>query len=307
MTAGGMVAANLAGSRGIVCGGVGASVAGARVVSGDGEIITAGGAVGSGRTGLDLTRLVAGSMGTLGVIAEVTLRLAARPLRRATLVVHGLAGEIAVEAMGDVLAGCPGITGAIHLDGAMAAGLRESALAGNGPGGTGDALTLLRLEAACDAGLGLGVKRLTGLLETYGEVGELDDVSSDGVWDEIRRMGFIAPGEAAVWRIMVRPSRAAELVGGIRRYMMADAAYDWGGGVVWLVTPPAADAGASDVRRVTAAMGAVATLVRAGDAVRQSVDCFEPPEEGVAGLARRLKAAFDPAGILNPGRLYRGM
>ncbi|KAB2866621.1 MAG: 2-hydroxy-acid oxidase, partial [Bauldia sp.] len=48
-------------------------------------------------------------------------------------------------------------------------------------------------------------------------------------------------------------------------------------------------------------------LVRAPDAVRLSVDVFEPPAPPVMDLTRRLKATFDPAGILNPGRMYAGV
>jgi glycolate oxidase FAD binding subunit len=118
-------------------------------------------------------------------------------------------------------------------------------------------------------------------------------------------MSFLAREDAPVWRIAVRASRAAEVVAGIRRYMAADAVYDWGGGLIWLAVPQSADAGTSEIRRVIAAIGGAATLVRARDEVRQSVDVFEPPDPAQEVLMQRVKAVFDPGGILNPGRLRR--
>jgi glycolate oxidase FAD binding subunit len=55
---------------------------------------------------------------------------------------------------------------------------------------------------------------------------------------------------------------------------------------------------------VIATHGGHATLIRAGADVRAAVDVFQPLEAGVEAISRRLKAAFDPAGILNPGRMY---
>ncbi len=300
MTVGGMIAVNVAGSRRIVAGSAADSIAGIKLVSGGGEIIRAGAGTGGGRTGFDISRLAAGSMGTLGVIAEVSLRVTPVPERTATLVLLGLEGEIAVEAMGDALADCPGITGALHLDQAMAARLANPDLAGQG-----EAVTLIRVEAGSPPGLAQALERLYGGLAAYGEIFELDDDATAALWRGLQELSWIAPGDQPVWRIAVRPSRAGDVVQGIRRYMAVEAAYDWGGGVVWLVVPVTADAGASEIRRVTASIGGAATLVRAGDEVRAAVDCFEPPDRGAETISRHLKAAFDPAGILNPGRLHR--
>jgi glycolate oxidase FAD binding subunit len=80
--------------------------------------------------------------------------------------------------------------------------------------------------------------------------------------------------------------------------------YDWAGGLIWLEILPTTDAGAADIRRVIASQGGHATLIRAAAEVRAAVDVFQPLEPGVEAISRRLKTAFDPAGILNPGRMY---
>ena len=66
-------------------------------------------------------------------------------------------------------------------------------------------------------------------------------------------------------------------------------------------------AGSQGLGRAVAEVGGYATLVRAAPAVRASVDVFQAPEPGVAAITKRLKAAFDPQGILNPGRMYPGV
>jgi glycolate oxidase FAD binding subunit len=85
-----------------------------------------------------------------------------------------------------------------------------------------------------------------------------------------------------------------------------DVIYDWGGGLIWAALPPKADAHAPAVRQRTNAFGGHATLVRAAEDVRRSVDVFHPQAPGVAALSERVRASFDPKSILNRGRLTRG-
>ena len=78
--------------------------------------------------------------------------------------------------------------------------------------------------------------------------------------------------------------------------MAADLLYDWGGGLVWL----ACEAGSDKVRRAARSLGGHATLYR-GDGI-----AFEPLSGSLAALSARVKAAFDPKGVLNPGRMAGG-
>jgi glycolate oxidase FAD binding subunit len=67
------------------------------------------------------------------------------------------------------------------------------------------------------------------------------------------------------------------------------------------------DAGAGIIRAATRQFGGHATLVRAPDDIRDEIDAFEPQSEAVMALTRGIKKSFDPAGILNPGRMYAGI
>jgi glycolate oxidase FAD binding subunit len=113
--------------------------------------------------------------------------------------------------------------------------------------------------------------------------------------------------DAPVWRISTAPTAAPKVVAAISAYMECRAFYDWSGGLVWAEVLSTTDAGAADVRRVIATHGGHPTLIRAEPHVRAAVEVFQPLEAGLEKLSRRLKAAFDPAGILNPGRMYPGI
>ena len=82
---------------------------------------------------------------------------------------------------------------------------------------------------------------------------------------------------------------------------------DWAGGLIWLSLPPADDAGAARLRPMVARAGGHATLIRAPAAIRAAVEVFQPQDEGVAALSRRVKEGFDPKGIHNPGRMVGGV
>jgi len=110
-----------------------------------------------------------------------------------------------------------------------------------------------------------------------------------------------------LWRVSTKPTAGPKVVDAVRRHMAVEAFYDWSGGLIWLEVPESADAGATDIRRITAQYGGHATLMRADPNVRAAIDVFQPLDPGVERLTRGLKAAFDPAGILSPGRMYASL
>jgi glycolate oxidase FAD binding subunit len=76
---------------------------------------------------------------------------------------------------------------------------------------------------------------------------------------------------------------------------------------VWIAGGEGPDGGAAAIRAALPARGGHATLIRAPEAIRNTVDVFQPLSEPVMALTQKLKAAFDPIGILNPGRMYAGV
>lgn len=286
-TIGGIVACGVSGPRRIQAGACRDSLIGVRFVNGRGEVVKNGGRVMKNVTGYDLVKLLCGSYGTLGVLTELSFKLVPQPEDEATIRVEGLDDATAVGALSAALGSPFDVSGAAHVP-ADADG--------------GSAGTLVRVEGF-GSSVAYRADRLRDLLSVHGDVAILTAEESRATWRTVRDCGFFCGSGQAVWRVSVQPSHGPELVASLKDVADVSAYYDWGGGLVWLAVPDEGDAAASSIRAATARLGGHATLVRAAASTRLRVDVFEPETPAVAGLTRGIKAMFDPAGILNPGRM----
>jgi glycolate oxidase FAD binding subunit len=268
-------------------------------VNGRGEQFKAGGRVMKNVTGYDLSRTLAGSWGTLAVMTEVTLKVLPARQEARTILCFGLPDATAVEAM-RLATGTPfEVSGAVHLQKDLVARLTDPAVAG-----AGKAVTALRVENFASS-VRYRASRLKELLAAYNPDAELDTARSHAFWNELRGLKmFCGKPERPLWRICTAASGAARLVAAIARTLDTQAFYDWGGSLIWLETSPILDGGAIEIRRSLAEFGGHATLIRADAMTRASIDVFQPLDAPLMALSNRLKAAFDPYGILNPGRMY---
>jgi glycolate oxidase FAD binding subunit len=300
-TLGGMLAANLSGPRRIKAGAARDHFLGFTAVSGRGESFKSGGRVVKNVTGYDLCKLMAGSWGTLAALTEITIKVLPKPETEATLIVHGLDDPAAVAAMSLAMGSSCEVAGAAHLPAGVAARASEA--------GDRRAVTALRLEGVPPS-IAHRRQALDALMKPLGPVAVLEEAASLALWRRIRDVMPLAAdgtGERPLWRISTAPTKGAELARRIAADTEAELFYDWAGGLVWVALPASDDAGAALVRRAVAAAGGHATLVRAPAAVRAAVAVFEPQDQAVAALTRRVKEGFDPQGVLNPGRMYAGV
>ena len=299
LSIGGVFATNFSGSRRILAGSARDNLLGIRAVNGRGELFKSGGRVMKNVTGIDLARGLTGSWGTLAIMTEVTFKVAPLPQTMQTLAFAGLPDDLAIEAMNVAMATPLEISGAVHLPRNCAARMRTPKIKG-----LDKSLTLLRLETFA-AAIDERREKLKAALKVYGAPIELDSEETFSLWSEFRALSVMPfSAETSLWRISSLPTKAAEIVFAIQKFMDAVAFYDWAGGLIWLEVPAAADAGAADVRRAVAVRGGHATLIRAEPQVRSSVDVFEPLKPEIERLTRGIKSAFDPNGLLNRGRMY---
>jgi glycolate oxidase FAD binding subunit len=269
-TIGGVVACALSGPRRANAGAVRDFMLGAKLMDGAGEVLAFGGQVMKNVAGYDVSRLLAGSLGTLGLILEVSLKVLPLPSLEATL--RFAADEIDALAMLNEWAGQPlPISASYWHDGVLA----------------------VRLSGA-QAAVHSAIRKMQGREMPHGAE----------FWNSLREQThpfFEIDDGAAIWRLSL-PSSASALVLGGRQLI------EWGGAQRWLKTrlesdPAARAAQAGSIRRSAAAAGGHASLFRGGD---KEVGVFHPLAPAVAGIHRRLKQAFDPAAIFNPGRMYPG-
>ena len=293
-TLGGVVGTNLSGPRRVAWGAMRDHVLGMRAVDGTGEVIRSGGRVLKNVTGLDICKLLTGSHGTLGVMTEITLKVLPAPESTGSVVLSGLDPERAVAALSAALGSPYGVSGAAHLP------AEAAALAGRLA-----ATTLVRIEDF-SASVTYRLGRLMAELAAFGEPALLDEAASRRLWALVRDAAVLpADAEDAIWRVSVRPSRgpgvlAAAATQGARGYL------DWGGGLVMLAGP-AVEGTHAAITRAVAQAGGVWTLLRAPDAMRNSLDVVPREPVALQKITRRVKTVMDPRGVLNPGRMVAGI
>lgn len=301
-TMGAIVAMNISGPRRILRGAARDHVIGVRAVNGSGEVIRSGGRVMKNVTGVDLVRGLSGSWGTLSVLSEVTFKVLPRAPEVRTILFLGLADEAAVGVMSAAMGAPYEVSGTIHLHAPFVARLSSADLApANAP------LTALRIEGRAQS-IEHRVERLRSELAPFGETYYLDHRRSREFWADIRSLAFLSQEvERPLWRISVAPSKAPLIVRALSAFFPVNAVYEWSGGLLWLELPPSSDASVTEVRRVLAEFSADSLLMRAPRAVLSAVEVFHPLPLAKMKIVQALKQAFDPAGILNPGRMYAGV
>lgn len=256
-TVGGCVAAGLSGPRRQQAGAVRDFVLGVKLVDGSGQVLNFGGQVMKNVAGYDVSRLMAGNLGTLGVLAEVTLKVLPRPVAERTLVFALDAGESLARL--NQWGGQPmPVSASFWHDGKLC-------------------LRLSGARAAVEAASG----KLGGSVVT----------DADSLWQSVREQTHPAFAGGILWRLALPSTAGDPGLDGLR-------AIEWGGALRWYAGEQEA------VRGAAARLGGHAVLYRAPESLRCREDAFAPLSPALLALHRRLKKAFDPQGILNPGRLY---
>lgn len=279
-TVGGMVASGLAGPARATVGSVRDYVLGLELINGQGEHLTFGGQVMKNVAGYDVSRLMAGAMGTLGVITQVSLKVLPVAPAEATLV-FALDQATALEHL--------------HRWGGEPLPLNASCWVHDdtAPGGGRD-LLFVRLRGAVAAVEAACRKMLT---ELPGE--RMDNAQAGPDWALCRdqRLPFFADARApelALWRLSVAPTAPVldlpwpQLV-------------EWQGGLRWCWAPQQAGAQLQMAARAAGGNATVFVAARA-DSIRAGCQ-FDAKNAAKDAISQRLKVAFDPLGLFNPGRL----
>ena len=292
-TVGGMVAAALAGPARASVGSVRDFVLGARVLNGRGEDLSFGGQVMKNVAGYDVSRLLAGSLGTLGLITEVSLKVLPVAPAEATLACVGLSQAAALDWLNR--------WGGQPLPLNASAWVRDTTREG-----APDVL-FVRLRGAV-AAVESAIARMRADVQAEGaQVSQHgDDVADDWRASAEQTLPFFAQPpapDACLWRLSV-PQTAPVLES---PHVQGTPYIEWHGAQRWYWAPArAADA----LRQLATSVGGHATLFRTsaahGDADK-AVGVFAPLDAVQQRIQRGLKQSFDPAGIFNPGRWYDGM
>jgi len=261
-TLGGTIACNLSGPRRAYAGAARDFVLGCKILNGKGELLHFGGEVMKNVAGYDVSRLMTGAMGTLGVILEVSLKVL--PLAESEITLQlSVPREQALQDLHDWVRMALPISASCFHDGQL----------------------VIRLSGA-DNAVRAASQQIGGELLADGQ----------RFWQSVREQqhDFFQQADP-LWRLSLGSSAPApELPADYQ----AEYFYEWGGALRWLKT----DAPAEAVFAALQQLDGHASLFRSSGACQQ---VFQPLPDYLMGLQQKLKQAFDPRGIFNPGRMYQ--
>lgn len=262
-TIGGVIAAGLSGPRRASAGAARDFVLGATLLDAAGRELRFGGQVMKNVAGYDVSRLACGSLGILGPILEVSLKVLPLPAAEASL-------RLPIDEAGALRA--------VNEWGGQPLPLSASAWC--------EGVLSLRLSGAAAA-----VEAAVARFEREHGTARLDPAQARAYWAGVREQtDAFFDGAQPLWRLSVPATAPVVDLPGARMF-------EWGGALRWLRS----DASAETVRAAVSRLGGTATLFRGGD---RAAGVFHPLAPINAALQRRLKDAFDPARIFNPGRMY---
>lgn len=276
-TVGGMVGAGLSGPARVAAGAVRDHVLGVQMLNGLGQSLRFGGQVMKNVAGYDVSRVLAGSLGTLGVITEVSLKVLPRPVAEATLRFTSTQTDSLRRL--NRWAGLP-----LPINASC-----WHPMPGQQESGSDQGQLHLRLRGA-QAAVEAACQQLKGE--------RLAPDLAQAFWQSVREQtaDFFACGpDACLWRLSV-PDTAAELpLGGL------DTVVEWGGALRWVKAPASR---AQALREAAQAVGGQAMLFRRAVQVSATWPTFlHPMAEPLQRIERALREQFDPAGVFSHARL----
>lgn len=264
-TLGGCVASGLSGPRRMAAGSLADFVLGARLLHSSGEVLSFGGEVMKNVAGYDVSRLLAGSLGSLGPIVELSIKVLPVPPVEQTMKLE--VDEHDALGLLDTWRGLP-----LPISATM--WLADSV---NNKGSL-----YIRISGSRPA-------VVSAMAQVGGET--VPDTVAVELWDALRDQTHSFFQQRPLWRVAVPPTTPELALG--------PTLIEWNGGLRWVAT----DMPAGELRRKVEACGGHATLYRY-DTKPDDVPVFHPIPTALERINRRMMEQFDPAGIFNPGRRF---
>jgi glycolate oxidase FAD binding subunit len=290
-TVGGMVAAGLSGPARATAGAVRDYVLGARFINGLGEHLTFGGQVMKNVAGYDVSRLMASSWGTLGLITEVSLKVLPVAPAEATLMIAGLAQAPALDLL--------------HRWGGQPLPLNASAWVRDTTAQPVADYLFVRLRGAVAAVQSALGKMSADAVALGAHVQQMDNAEAAKDWrasGEQTLPFFEAPApDACLWRLSLPQTAPVLDLPGLdhpSQYI------EWQGAQRWLWAPASA---AVALRALAQSVGGHATLFRASTAhaeVDKIAGVNTPLDAVQERIQQQLQKQFDPKGVFATGRMH---
>jgi len=306
-TIAGYLACNYAGSRRFKVGSVRDHILGFRGVNGKGDIIKSGGTVVKNVTGYDLSKLVAGSFGTLVALTEITLKVLPKKKLSNTITIHSEDKKLINDLFEKIAGSSSEISGAVFIPeepkDESYENNKEMVFKFNDLKSKGSFLAL-RIEGD-KISIDEKIKALTdelGLDKLNSTI--LDVHQSTPFWKKINNLELFKATKNNLLRVVIPPSKGNELMqylGNKYKYYI-----DWCGSLYWIEVQAKKNIKVREIKKLTREMGGYLTIIKKSNEFDYEETIFTVDDTRLL-ISEKIKKSFDPKKIFNPGKMYRGV
>ena len=306
-TIAGYLSCNFAGSRRFKVGSVRDHILGFKGVNGKGDVIKSGGTVVKNVTGYDLSKLIAGSFGTLVALTEVTLKVLPKKKLSNTIAIYVDDKKTVFELFNQMSSSSSEISGAVYIplepneDDFQKN--RDVVFKFNDLKYEGSFLAI-RVEGD-KISIDEKIKALTQELnlEKY-KTTILDVYQSVPFWKKINNLELFSKTKNNLIRLVITPSNGVKMMqflGNKFKYYI-----DWCGSLFWVEVPAKKNMKIKELKKISQDYGGYLTIVKTSDEYDYEETLFTINDVRLL-ISDKIKKSFDPKRIFNPGKMYRGI
>ena len=306
-TIAGYLACNYAGSRRFKVGSVRDHILGFRGVNGKGDIIKSGGTVVKNVTGYDLSKLVAGSFGTLVALTEITLKVLPKKKLSNTITIHTEDKKLINELFEKISSSSSEVSGAAFIpeepEDENYDHNKENVFKFNDLESKGSFLAL-RIEGD-KISIDEKIKALTNELRLDKLNSTILDVyQSTPFWKKINNLELFKKTKNNLLRVVIPPSKGNKLMqylGNKYKYYI-----DWCGSLYWIEVLAKKNTKVGEIKKLTKEIGGYLTIIKTSNEFDFEETIFTVDDTRLL-ISEKIKKSFDPKRIFNPGKMYRGI
>ena len=296
---GGVVSCNFSGSRRFKVGSARDHILGFQAVNGKGEIIKSGGTVVKNVTGYDLSKIIAGSYGTLVVLTEISIKVLPKPPSNKTIVIENPHLRKALEYLNLALSSSSDPSGGAFYPEYFKNYFTFNDLTTQGP------ITAIRIEGTNDS-IDYRIKKLCRELEIQKEeVVTLEPEQSNIFWEKTRSLEVFSNLKKNLFKIVLPASETFEVINKLKVFEIKYFV-DWGGSLIWVQLDDISTKTFKDIKEIVKSSSGYMTVIKIEENLKALVDVFtiDPIKYKIT---EQIKKSFDPKRILNPGKMYSGI
>ncbi len=306
-TAAGYLSCNFSGSRRFKSGSVRDHVLGFRGINGKGDIIKSGGTVVKNVTGYDLSKLITGSFGTLIALTEITFKVLPAKDSSSTLVIHENDKKEVAKLFNKIQSSSNEISGSVFVPAEPSNKIytqnREKIFKFNDLKNEGSFLAI-RMEGSKKS-IDELIQNLTFELDLKKKNKSLLDVHQSVLfWEKINNLELFSSTPNCLVRVVIPPSKCIDLM----EYLGNEYKYyiDWCGSLFWIEISYEEEEKLSSIKDYIVKIAGYLTVIKNSKNSLSIKDIFTIDETRLY-ISKKIKESFDPKGIFNPGKMYRGV